>query len=100
VDAREARIARNQVLFREVDERIKEVSESLSVDQALEIFCECGFDDCTEKLTIGLAEYKAARSGPTRFIVKRGHAISDVEHVTASTNGYLIVDKRNPPTFD
>ena len=95
-DAREARIARNEVLFREVNERVREVSESISLDQSLEIFCECGREDCTEKLSIRVAEYEAVRSSPTRFIVKPGHQSKKVEEVTASPDGYLIVEKRGP----
>ena len=96
MDPDEARIARNEVLFREVNERIKEVSEALSLDHSFEIFCECGREDCTEKLSIEVAEYEAARSSPTRFIVKPGHQSKNVEEVTASRDGYLIVDKRGP----
>jgi hypothetical protein len=96
MDAREARIARNEVLFRQVNERIREVSEALAVGQILEIFCECGRDDCTEKLSIMVAEYEAARSSPTRFIVRPGHQSNDVEEVTASQDGYVIVEKRGP----
>jgi hypothetical protein len=96
MDAWEARIARNEVLFREVNERVREISEAIGFGQSLEILCECGRDDCTEQLSIGVAEYEAARSSPTRFIVKPGHQSKDVEEVTAGLDGYLIVEKRGP----
>jgi hypothetical protein len=96
MDAQDARIARNEVLFREVNERVREVSQAMSRDQSLEIFCECGRDDCIEKLSIEVAEYEAVRSIPTRFIVKPGHQSKSVEEVVASRDGYLIVEKRGP----
>lgn len=96
MDAREERIARSEVLGREVNERIRQVSDSLSLNNELEIFCECGLDHCTEKLKVALAEYESARASPTRFIVKPGHEITDVEDVTTSPRGCLIVEKRSP----
>ena len=96
MNAREARIAQNEVLFREVNERIRKVSESMALDERFEIFCECGRDDCIEKLTVERTVYEAARSSATRFIVKPGHQSEDVEVVTAGANGYVIVEKRGP----
>jgi hypothetical protein len=94
--AREERIVRNEVLFRDVNERIRAASESMSLGRQLEIFCECGRDDCVDKLSVEAAEYEAVRSNATRFIVKPGHQIEEVEKVTASPDGYLIVEKDSP----
>jgi hypothetical protein len=93
MDAREERIARNEVLFREVNERITEIADPPR-EARIEIFCECGLDDCTERIEVGVRDYEMVRAEPTRFVLREGHEISDVEDVVISPDGYLIVEKR------
>jgi hypothetical protein len=93
---REERIARNEALFRDLNERTKEIAESLTPGQpprVLEIFCECGKADCVEKVALAMNEYEAVRANSTRFIVAAGHEIPDVEDVVAREDGYCIVKK-------
>ena len=67
VEAVEA--ARNQGLFREVNERIEEVSDgSLSA----EVLCECAGKDCTETISVSESEHEAVRAVPTHVFVKPG----------------------------
>lgn len=94
---REERLARNEALFRELNERMKEISQSLAPGEtipALEIFCECGQVDCIEKLVVPSGEYEAVRAQPERFLVATGHEIPDVENVVEREDGYLIVEKQ------
>jgi hypothetical protein len=82
--------ARNQALFREVNERIEEVSHS---HDHLEFLCEC-CADCTESVQLSLAEYEAVRLHPAHFLVLPGHAASaGVERVVAENGGYVVVEK-------
>jgi hypothetical protein len=63
--ARDERRARNEALFREVNERIEELSSDESEQEAsLEVVCECGRNDCTELLEVTRAQYEAVRSDP------------------------------------
>ena len=89
---REDRIARNETVFREVNERVQELSADAPLDR-LEFLCECGDPDCTETVSLDRAEYERLRSDPLLFAVKPGHAIADVEDVVDSNERYQTVRK-------
>jgi len=90
------RIARNEALFRQVNERVKEVSGAFgSVDPGpVDFVCECGNADCTEPVSLTLAEYEQVRSVATRFFVVPDHVIAAVEAVVREGTGYVVVEKR------
>jgi hypothetical protein len=89
----EERAARNEALFREVNERI----EALHVQSATDEFvCECPDDTCTERLTVALATYERVRNTPLLFLVAPGHERPALEHVVEQGDGFLIVKKDNP----
>ena len=94
--AREERIARNEALFRDLNERTKEITESLTPGDpppVLEIFCECGQADCVMKLLVSTNVYETVRGHSEQFLVAQGHDIPDVEHVVERADDYLIVAK-------
>jgi hypothetical protein len=92
---REQRIAENELLFRSVNERIEELTESWS-QAAMSAICECGDKDCFAPIDLPADEYRSLlgseRSG-RRFIVLPGHEIPDVETVVERHEDYLIVEK-------
>jgi hypothetical protein len=88
-DARE----RNEALFREVNERIEDVSTMLDLDDEMEYLCECDNPECLEKLSATRAEYEAIRAVATHFVVVPGHEDPDVEHVVGQTERFLVVEK-------
>jgi hypothetical protein len=90
--SREERLARNEVLFREVNERIKEVTTSPH-DEATEFLCECGRDECRNVVPLSSEEYEALRADATTFAVLPGHEIEDVEHVVRRTDRFNVVRK-------
>ena len=81
---------RNQALWREVNERIKAVAET-SGD--MEFLCECARLDCTETISMSMAEYERIRSSPTRFPIKVGHDFPEIERVIEAGDGYAVVEK-------
>lgn len=89
--SREERIAKNEVIFREVNERIRDVvpSENGEVD----FLCECGREDCVEQIKLTTAEYERVRADPVQFFVKPGHASQDVEEVVEGNDRFLLVKK-------
>lgn len=88
------RLVRSQVIFREVNERIREVAEHFdSLEPGVDFICECSRDACVESITLELDEYKAVRSSPTRFVIVPGHETSSVEVVVESNNRYTLVEK-------
>ncbi len=94
--AREERVARNETLFREVNERIKQVNVGLATVEATDYLCECGDEGCTDPISLTMSEYEAVRAEPTHFAVVSGHVVPDIEQVVASTNRYSVVAKTAP----
>jgi hypothetical protein len=94
VDNRGRRIGENEVVFREVNERLRELGEgfSLVTDQA-EFVCECRDASCVQRIAMPLAEYERVRSKPTWFVVVRGHEMPEYEQVVSENETYAIVEK-------
>ena len=97
MDARDKRLATNEALLREVNERIHEVGERLQVlpeDELLDFRCECGRPECDESVSLTVAEYEHVRSDNDRFAVVPGHEGLEIEQVVERTDRYFVVDKR------
>ena len=72
------RAGRNEVVFREVNERLRELGEGFSlVSEVAEFVCECGDSGCAERIELNLAEYERVRSDPTWFVIVPGHEVLD-----------------------
>jgi hypothetical protein len=99
VGAREERLAKNETLFREVNERVAEVATSFieaeTRSETVEFTCECGRVDCTEPMEITVVGYEAVRAGPTRFAVVPGHEQPEIETIVERHPSYLVVEKRD-----
>ena len=87
-----AEIARTESFFRAVNEGIAEASERFESTEA-EFFCECGDTYCTHRIEVSLDDYEAVREHPTRFLVRRGHVVPEVEEVVRRRPRYAIVEK-------
>jgi hypothetical protein len=97
VPDRDERIAKNEVLFREVNERIEEAAQRASFEGPTVFVCECGSEECAEPLELTLAEYEAVRSQPTQFAVLPGHEMDRIERVVERSNHFVLVEKLNRP---
>jgi hypothetical protein len=93
VTGREERIAQNEALFREVNERVRDVTNEFGELNDAEFVCECGDRGCIERVRLRLDEYEAVRKSPTYFLVKRGHEIPDVETVIEDHGAFVVVAK-------
>ena len=93
----ENRRARNEALFREVNERIEEISRELAErdkpTERISLVCECGLEDCTELLEVTVEEYENVRASPRRFLVLPGHEYTDTARVVERNSGFLVVEK-------
>lgn len=93
VNLPEERAARNEALFREVNEQVRRLADDSDPNQGVnEFVCECGRDSCTERVRAPLASYEAVRAHPRRFLLLPGHE-TDHEHVVERHPGYVIVEK-------
>lgn len=88
--------AKDQSLFREVNERLKDLNETFEhSERDSEFICECANRDCTDRVVLTLAEYEQVRLLPTHFVVLPGmkHVFPDVERVVEGFEGYFVVEK-------
>lgn len=87
------RAARSQAIFREVNERIAELT-SLHEGLGMNLFiCECSNDGCAESVEVTPAEYDAVRAHSNRFLVLAGHQLPGIEQVVDGNGRFLVVEK-------
>ena len=86
---REARFAKNQDIFREINERIVELAETWG-GQEIGIVCECATMGCAEQIQVPLAVYHRVRKCPDWFLIKPGHLARD-EQMIERHLGYEII---------
>jgi hypothetical protein len=55
--------------------------------------CECGNAECAETIEVTLAEYEAARSQPTLFMVVPGHELGEITRVLDQNERFAVVEK-------
>jgi hypothetical protein len=93
------RLARNQSLFREVNERMQylaEVNERIgySAEGATsEFVCECSNTECISTIELTVVEYERVRSNPTWFVIRPDHDLAQIERVVSRDDGYAVVEK-------
>ncbi len=86
---RHVRGAKNQALFREVNEHVPDVAH----EDRINFLCECAAEDCT--VTIGLtpSEYETVRANARRFPIVPGHEVPEIERVVEEHDRYAVVEK-------
>ncbi|HZQ64213.1 MAG TPA: ANTAR domain-containing protein [Gaiellaceae bacterium] len=95
LDLRRARAARNESLYRNVNEAIEQSSHRLgrSKGRTLEFICECARRDCVRRVRLPLDEYEWVRSVATRFVVIPEHHEPELENVVREMADHWVVDK-------
>jgi hypothetical protein len=99
VDPRLERIARNEALFRRVNEAIEDVSEGLEERSwapeqgSVEFHCECGREGCDAHVAMDPNEYERVHGQRDRFVVHPDHVTPEIEAVVDRTDRYVVVDK-------
>lgn len=88
------RICQNEVLFREINERLRELGEGFSlVTEVADFVCECGEVSCTDRIQLSLGEYEQVRSDAKWFAIVPGHEKLEFERIVAEHDGYTVVEK-------
>lgn len=98
MDLRQERLVKNEVVFRDVNERIEKTAghEALRGRRDIGFLCECSNVDCTLRLQLTLAEYEQVREESTQFVVALGHELPEIEDVVFVAETYQVVRKRGP----
>jgi hypothetical protein len=98
-EAHEERLAKNENLFRTLNENIVGITASVGTAGPLggetpyEFVCECASRGCFERLMLTLREYERVRSDGTHFLLAPGHEDVEVEHVIATRDQFVVVEK-------
>jgi hypothetical protein len=87
------RAARNEEVFRAVNERIEEGAEQHAMSGALPFHCECGRATCVETIEISPARYSAIVRERYHFVVLPGHEELRIERIVEAEPDLLVVEK-------
>jgi len=90
LDVRRERAAKNESLFREVNERIEDLANSASFTTFI---CECRDESCNASVSVTIEEYERIRSDGDCFLVLPGHELAEIEQTIEATDRYLVVKK-------
>jgi hypothetical protein len=94
-------LAKNEELFRKVNERIESLSQVVAPrDQTMEYLCECDRAHCYERIKASREEYKSVRAVATHFIVLAGHEDRRIERVAFSNERFLTIEKQGAAALD
>lgn len=95
MDRQAERKGENEILYREVNERVRELHEDFELDDDgfVQFVCECARLDCTERLELTKDEYEQLRSDPKRFAVCHGHQDPTIEFVVAENDRFTTIEK-------
>jgi hypothetical protein len=86
------RLARNEALFRSVNERVEEVVQP-GPAETIDFLCECGDSECVEKISLAREEYERVRAHGAQFALVAGHEIPEIEYVVMRSDRFLVVRK-------
>ena len=92
----EERRARNEVVFRDANAKIKAVIDDHDIDPPFAPFlCECGDRACRELIHVPLDTYSEVRESPRRFILAAGHDQRDGRETSTveAHDGFVVVEK-------
>ena len=92
-EAREERLAKNQVIFRTVNEAIEQNALKSGGLDEYQFICECSAADCFERIGLTVSQYEHIRREGVRFVVTPGHEDVEVELVVGTRGTYSIVEK-------
>jgi hypothetical protein len=85
------RRTRNQILFRDVNNRILDVTDLFSAEDTSDFLCECSDPECTETASLTVEEYRSIRAEPTHFVTTPGHFEPTVDEVIGRHDRFWIV---------
>lgn len=92
-DARDERLAHNEVIFRTVNERIEQQAIAFGGLESYEFICECATTVCFERIPLTLEQYDRIRGEGATFVVAPGHAYDEIELVIEREPTYWVVRK-------
>ena len=89
----EERLAQNETVFREINERIEAGTWIASGDERIAFTCECAALGCNVLIALTVTEYESVRAHPRRFLLATGHELPAMETVVHRGDAYVVVEK-------
>ena len=106
------RLAENEVIFRQANERVTksiEETKTLATEEGQQVdvldldnipllfVCECAKHTCRKRINLTPKEYEACHQNKSQFLVAPGHNNPKIERVMRETKEYMIVQKYITP---
>jgi hypothetical protein len=95
----QAKMARTESVFREVNEAIAKTAERFEAEET-DFICECSDSDCAHRITVELEDYEEVRGEATYFLLAPDHHQPAVERVVERTDEFDVVEKVAPLMAD
>lgn len=107
----EQRMAENEVVFRQNNEKIQRGFESIKTvaieekeaasyeryDNPVPFYCECSDENCHKRVQLSPSRYREIHIKRNRFVIVPGHQVVSIEKVITEEKEYSIVEKLIPP---
>ena len=86
------RQARNQMVLRDVNERIARLADAYRVfREPYDFLCECSVTGCRTTVRATIGEYDLVRSHPSTWIVAPSHDDQEREQIVYRTDRFAVV---------
>jgi hypothetical protein len=93
-DVARARLAENEALARDVNERVGAVAASwYAPSEPLEFVCECSQEECSAHIHLLVSEYGELRSSPHWFALVPDHIVPEIERLVRELGDAVVVEK-------
>lgn len=91
---RQERLEKNQERFHRANDRLAElVEDRASEDTQIPFLCECSDDYCRESVPLTIREYEELHEGSDRYVMLRGHLMTENERVVDERGDLLVTEK-------
>lgn len=87
------RAARNEEVFRSVNEKIEAGAEQHGVTTLMRYHCECDRERCFEQIELHPSRYQQIIEQRYQFLIAPGHDDPRIERVLERHEGYCLVEK-------
>jgi hypothetical protein len=96
MDRSAERVARNDAIFREANEKISHAAEAEDMTEEIPFLCECAEEGCTEIVRLSHEEYETVRGDATHFLNALGHEVAAGPYgeVIDRNHRYVVVRKK------
>jgi hypothetical protein len=105
------RLAENEVIFRKANEAVQKDLHRLyktakeegyddlyrETEAPLHFYCECADEKCRQRIIMPPSKYTELHNSRTRFVIKHGHQVPEIERVVLKEKQYTVVDKMLTP---